>query len=603
MSKYHKVRHGKSIEEVLVQRKFDDSRLTTLPDGRPYGHNNKLSTSGSAGMRGKLAVSSSLPQLSRTGGPSSAQDNDPSLRRTGSADARRIGVGSAESKMGSSSRVNIREIQPDGSRRVGEATSASHDYLAGYSDEDKTKMMESLIKYTRALQTRVEELEAQGGSPSGVGMGGTAYIAQTQQQRAAMMAAMMHGQQKHSGTAGIDPSSFSGDYMGHNGRQLPIDMHRGHMGTIQPEMVDRLAEIAASIMGGGAGAAGGMGSIGGGHRGGRSPSITAAQQLQLAQAQRQQQQAFQQQLGETRGHHSGTSRSSWGGGGGGGGGMVDQFGAVQVGRVVHEMDATVTHLRELYRQGDPLAERRSAATLIGATVRGYLARVRLSRYYRRGAREWRWIRCRPITFLLDVLLASQSKRDAGFHLLKMNRNMKYLTDFFSKWAAVCRQNAPVRRAMRRAADERIEQKRMQLLRIVFRGLHAASIGTLSTRNANAERRKLIDSIRQELSAELKARGLLGLVQEVDVTRALHRRVLEQFLFKKRLLHMKANFNALVAVVQRARLNERRAQQHRFRQLVGRCFYEWSNHTYLIAVGLDRKRWPGPRKYEVRVSIL
>lgn len=36
----------------------------------------------------------------------------------------------------------------------------------------------------------------------------------------------------------------------------------------------------------------------------------------------------------------------------------------------------------------------------------------------------------------------------------------------------------------------------------------------------------------------------------------------------------------------------------FTHLAGKCFYAWSNYVYMVALGLDRKRWPGPRKYEV-----
>jgi hypothetical protein len=41
-----------------------------------------------------------------------------------------------------------------------------------------------------------------------------------------------------------------------------------------------------------------------------------------------------------------------------------------------------------------------------------------------------------------------------------------------------------------------------------------------------------------------------------------------------------------------------AKHKHFTHLAGKCFYAWSNYTYLVALGLDRKRWPGPRKYEV-----
>lgn len=268
--------------------------------------------------------------------------------------------------------------------------------------------------------------------------------------------------------------------------------------------------------------------------------------------------------------------------------------------MINDLDSKVTGLRKIFVTGDPLAARRSAATAIGAVVRGFLTRARL-KHYRRGAREWRWIRCRPVTYLLDILLANMSKRDAGFHLLRMNRNMHTLAVFYNAWAYIYRQNLSTRRAVRAGAEEKIRMKRMQLLRNVFDGLRAASVGKFSTRNANAERRKLIDSIREELSQELMRKGSLGVVLDVEVSRVLHRRVLDEFFAKKRRLALRAIFNGIAGQVKRSKGDWKRATAHHFRVLVGRCFYEWSNFTYLTAVGLDKKRWPGPRMYEVHSS--
>jgi hypothetical protein len=51
----------------------------------------------------------------------------------------------------------------------------------------------------------------------------------------------------------------------------------------------------------------------------------------------------------------------------------------------------------------------------------------------------------------------------------------------------------------------------------------------------------------------------------------------------------------------ARRNMKAARHKHFAHLAGKCFYAWSNYTYLVALGLDRKRWPGPRKYEVMIA--
>lgn len=217
-----------------------------------------------------------------------------------------------------------------------------------------------------------------------------------------------------------------------------------------------------------------------------------------------------------------------------------------VNQIMSDIDYKVFNLKEIFRKGDPIADRKRGAELIGALVRGYLCRQRLQKF-RRGIREWRWVRCRPVTYIVDILLANHSKRDVGFHLMKTNRTMKTLTMFFGKWAGVCRQNAPVRRMVKQGAEEKINRKRLMLLRKVFDGLRAASVGDLSTRNANLMRRKLIDSIRLELSEKYKARthnSHLGVVPEHEVQKILHRRVLEQFTLRQKLLNLKYTYNAL-----------------------------------------------------------
>ena len=40
---------------------------------------------------------------------------------------------------------------------------------------------------------------------------------------------------------------------------------------------------------------------------------------------------------------------------------------------------------------------------------------------------------------------------------------------------------------------------------------------------------------------------------------------------------------------------------RLKKRAGKCFYAWSDHVYMVSEGLDRKRWKGPRKYEIRYN--
>lgn len=268
--------------------------------------------------------------------------------------------------------------------------------------------------------------------------------------------------------------------------------------------------------------------------------------------------------------------------------------------MVVDIDNKVTNLKEIFRKNDPLEERKQKAVIIQSLIRGFLARCRF-KYFSTAQREWRWIRCRPVIWLLDILLANQSKLDSGFNLLKMNRVMKTMHVIFGKWAIVCRQNAPLRRSVRQAAEDRIKSKKMNWLRAVFNGLKAVTIGKISTKNANNERRKLVDSIRQELSRELIQQGETGVVPEHELKRVLHRRVIDEFKVRKRFIAMRGKFNAWLRIRDMARINEKDSKKFRFQVLAGKCFYAWSDYTYLKSRGLDRKRWPAARKYEVRYN--
>lgn len=265
------------------------------------------------------------------------------------------------------------------------------------------------------------------------------------------------------------------------------------------------------------------------------------------------------------------------------------------------IDAKVVNLKDIFRRKDPLEERTEAAIRIQSLIRRYLVLSR-KRSFESAQRDWRWQRCRPVVWLLDILLSNQSKLDTGFHLLRMNRTMRTLLVFFGKWAFISRQNAPVRLLMRENAAQRIEQTRLRLLRKVFDGLREVSIGSLSTKKAILERRVLMDRIRADLSSELQAAGLVGVVPEDEVFRVLHRKVVEQFHDRKKVLVKKFKFHAMARLVTLAQRNDKAAARHHFRKLAGRCFYAWSDYVYLKARGLDRKRWPGPRKYEVRLGL-
>lgn len=217
-----------------------------------------------------------------------------------------------------------------------------------------------------------------------------------------------------------------------------------------------------------------------------------------------------------------------------------------INKSISDIDHRILGLKELFRNGDPIAERHHACTKICALVRGYLIREKLSKYLK-GIREWRWIRCRPVTFLLDILLAKYAKRDAGLYLIKVNRNMKILLEIYSKWASVYRKNAPIRRMVKRLAEEKIEFKKYQFLKLVFDSLKSVSVGELSSRKANAVRRKMIEEIRKDLSQQFRSRGLLGVVPDTEIFKALGKKVLETFKTSQKLLKMKSIFHVVLKV--------------------------------------------------------
>lgn len=86
--------------------------------------------------------------------------------------------------------------------------------------------------------------------------------------------------------------------------------------------------------------------------------------------------------------------------------------------------------------------------------------------------------------------------------------MKKIRVFYDKWAFITQQNNPMRRSVKAAAEEKINLKRMQLLKSTFEAMVSVLIGKSSTKHAIAERRKLLEEIRRDLSARYVSLGIL-----------------------------------------------------------------------------------------------
>lgn len=271
-----------------------------------------------------------------------------------------------------------------------------------------------------------------------------------------------------------------------------------------------------------------------------------------------------------------------------------------INELVYNIDDKIINLKEIFRRTDPIEERNTSAIIIQALIRGFLQRNRYQ-IYQKSLREYRWQRCRPVIWLLDILLANQSKLDAGFHLLKMNRIMRLLYTIFGKWSIIAKQNAPMRKGVRQAAEEKIANKRLTLLTQVFTALKSVLVGTMSRKYAIQKRKQMIQVIRKELSYQLMLRGELGIVPELEITKALHRKIIEEFILRKKNIVLTSKMKSWKQLITLAHQNMKKSYDYRFKRLVGRCFNAWSEFIYLVSIGLDRKRWPGPRKYEVRYN--
>lgn len=269
--------------------------------------------------------------------------------------------------------------------------------------------------------------------------------------------------------------------------------------------------------------------------------------------------------------------------------------------IMSGIDKRIVALKEIFRKGDPHEERALAAIRIQSVMRGFLTRQKMQ-LFQRSRRHWRWIRCRPVVLLLDTLLSLQSKVFLKMQMLRLNKNIKKLQVFFNKWSIISKQNSPIRKKVRMAAEERILLKKRAWIRQVFEALRQVLIGRFSTKQAILDRRRMLEDIRRDLSAKMMEQGLLGVVPQLEMDKELHRRIIIKFEARKRYLAMLFIFNkCLLKLTQSARKRDATARKHRFDVLAGKCFYAWSDHIYLVGLGLDRKRWPGPRKYEIRYN--
>jgi hypothetical protein len=110
---------------------------------------------------------------------------------------------------------------------------------------------------------------------------------------------------------------------------------------------------------------------------------------------------------------------------------------------------------------------------------------------------------------------------------------------------------------------------------------------------------MIESAKASIHANMKAAGVTGLlISQEDVQRIVFREIVRTSLAKRDSRNKSIIFGTLKGIFLDSIAHDARAYHHKFRKYAGRCFYAWSDWTYQIGTGLERKRWKGPRKYEV-----
>jgi hypothetical protein len=160
----------------------------------------------------------------------------------------------------------------------------------------------------------------------------------------------------------------------------------------------------------------------------------------------------------------------------------------------------------------------------------------------------------------------------GMAKMKNNRENRLCRSVFNKWLLISRQTAPVRRMIHATVEKINSHRQKQMLIATFNALKSVTIGLQSRRQANKERKQLIEDIRSELSMKLKRAGEIGVVPEEDVVKYFYRRILANFLEKKRFLQKKTIFIMLVKLVRQAKNNEMLAKRHWLLKRTGVCLY-------------------------------
>lgn len=112
---------------------------------------------------------------------------------------------------------------------------------------------------------------------------------------------------------------------------------------------------------------------------------------------------------------------------------------------------------------------------------------------------------------------------------------------------------------------------------------------------------MIELAKAQVHAKMKSAGVTDLlISEEEVKRVVYREIVSSSLKKRDTRNKMMIFNTFRSIYSDSVSHQRIAFNHKFRRFAGKCFYAWSDWTYQVGTGLERKRWTGPRKYEVLI---
>lgn len=273
----------------------------------------------------------------------------------------------------------------------------------------------------------------------------------------------------------------------------------------------------------------------------------------------------------------------------------------QLREVVGDMDSKVVQLRQLFTHVDPLDERARAATSIAAGIRGFLARRRYA-VYNDSLVNWKWGRCRVFVAVLQHMTGVVSALDKGVLRMRMKRDTILIRTVMTKWYQVVKNVVPLRRAIAFQAEEKRLIKLFKLKLMVFVAFREGCIGNGSTKQARRERRALIEQKRAEIvESNFRLTGLKLLASEDQVMKAVHKQVLINAKEHMRNRKMRHTFDRIGSLYHDMQLKTKQADRYMFKKYAGRVFYAWSNWLFLVSIGLDRRRWVAPGRYEIKYN--